>query len=67
MANYRYYDEEEHPQKGIYAEIFEEEYKNLISKPKYHTLYKEVDVETLLRVFIIVILPRIGERSLKGH
>lgn len=46
VANYRYYDEENNPQKGIYAQIFEEEYKNLISKPKYHTLYKEVDVET---------------------
>lgn len=46
VANYRYYDEDGNPQKGIYAEIFEEEYKNLISKPKYHTLYKEVDVET---------------------
>jgi len=46
VANYRYYDEEGNPQKGIYAEIFEEEYKNLITKPKYHTLYKEVDVET---------------------
>ena len=46
VANYRYYDEEGNPQKGVYAEIFEEEYKNIISKPKYHTLYKEVDVET---------------------
>jgi len=46
VANYRYYDEEGNPQKGEYAKIFEEEYKNLISKPKYHTLYKEVDVET---------------------
>jgi type III restriction enzyme len=46
VANYRYYDEDGNPQKGKYAKIFEEEYKNLISKPKYHTLYKEVDVET---------------------
>lgn len=46
VANYRYYDDKGDSQKGIYAQIFEEEYKNLISKPKYHTLYKEVDVET---------------------
>lgn len=46
VAKYRYYDDEGNPQKGVYAKIFEEEYKNIISKPKYHTLYKEVDVET---------------------
>lgn len=47
VANYRYYDDKGNSQKGIYAQIFEEEYKNLIIKPKYHTLYKEVDLETL--------------------
>lgn len=46
VANYRYYDEDGNPQKGIYAKIFEEEYKKLIKKPKYSTLYKEVDIET---------------------
>ena len=40
VANYRYYDEEGNPQKGIYAEIFEEEYKKLIRKQKYNTLLK---------------------------
>ena len=46
VANYRYYDEEGNPQKGIYAEIFEEEYKKVISKQKYSTLLKEIDLET---------------------
>ncbi|GAB4310744.1 MAG: type III restriction-modification system endonuclease [Methanobacteriaceae archaeon] len=46
VANYRYIDEEGNPQKGIYAQIFEEEYKKLISKQKYSTLLKEIDIET---------------------
>ncbi|MDO8869624.1 MAG: DEAD/DEAH box helicase family protein [Methanobacteriaceae archaeon] len=46
VANYRYYDEEGNPQKGTYAEIFEEEYKKLIRKQKYNTLLNEIDVET---------------------
>lgn len=46
VANYRYYDEEGNPQKGIYAEIFEEEYKKVISKQKYSALLKEIDLET---------------------
>lgn len=46
VANYRYYDEEGNPQKGIYAQIFEEEYKRLITKQKYSTLTKEIDLKT---------------------
>ena len=46
VANYRYYDGEGNPQKGIYAEIFEEEYKKLIQKPKYSTLTNDIDLET---------------------
>ncbi|MDR3291738.1 MAG: DEAD/DEAH box helicase family protein [Methanobrevibacter sp.] len=46
VANYRSYDEEGNSLKGIYARIFEEEYKKLISKPKYSTLTKDVDIET---------------------
>ncbi len=46
VANYRYYDEQGNPQKGKYAEIFEEEYKNLVTKPKYNTLFNDIDVET---------------------
>ncbi|MBE0437607.1 MAG: type III restriction endonuclease subunit R, partial [Methylomicrobium sp.] len=36
------------PQKGKYAQIFEEEYRQLIKKPKYHSLFKEVDTESLV-------------------
>lgn len=45
VANYRYYNEEGN-QKGIYAQIFEEEYKRVISRQKYSTLLKEIDLET---------------------
>lgn len=47
VANYRFYDEDGNPQKGKYAQIFEEEYAQLIKKPKYHTLFEEVDIESL--------------------
>ncbi|MDY0220049.1 MAG: DEAD/DEAH box helicase family protein [Desulfobacterium sp.] len=47
VSNYRFYDEDGNPQKGKYAQIFEEEYEILIKKPKYHTLFKEVDVKSL--------------------
>ncbi|MEN4006217.1 MAG: DEAD/DEAH box helicase family protein [Methanobacteriaceae archaeon] len=46
VANYRYYDEEGNPQKGFYAQIFEDEYKKVISKQKYSTLLKEIDLDT---------------------
>jgi type III restriction enzyme len=46
VANYRYYDEQGNPQKGKYARIFEEEYRNLIVKPKYNTLFGDIDTET---------------------
>lgn len=46
VANYRYYDEERNPQKGIYAELFEKHYSNLIRKPKYNTLFKDIDLDT---------------------
>ncbi len=44
VSNYRTYDEEGNPEKGKYAEIFEEEYKKLIRKPKYSTLYQDIDL-----------------------
>lgn len=46
VANYRYYDEEGNPQPGKYARMFEEEYVRAARKPKYQSLFKEVDVET---------------------
>jgi len=48
VANYRYYDEEGNAQKGKYALMFEEEYQLLIKKPKYHSLFDEVDTESLV-------------------
>lgn len=45
VANYRQYDENGNPIKGPYAEIFEEEYKKVIQKPKYSTLYNYVDLD----------------------
>ncbi|CAA9891572.1 Type III restriction enzyme [Candidatus Methylobacter favarea] len=48
VANYRFYDEDGNPQKGKYALMFEEEYRQLIKKPKYNSLFKEVDTESLV-------------------
>ena len=46
VANYRSYDDEGNPQKGKYASIFEEEYREIIKKPKYRTLLEDVDINT---------------------
>lgn len=46
VANYRYYDEDGNPQKGIYAELFEKHYTDLIKNPKYNTLFKDIDLDT---------------------
>lgn len=46
VANYRYYDEDGNPQKGIYAQIFEKHYSELIKHPKYNTLFKDIDLDT---------------------
>ncbi len=48
VANYRWYDEDGSPQKGKYARMFEEEYRQLIRKPKYRTLFEDVDVDTIV-------------------
>jgi len=46
VAKYRIYDEDGNASNGLYAEIFEKEYKRIIKKPKYVSLFKEVrDVE----------------------
>lgn len=47
VAHYRRYDTEGNPQKGKYARIFEEEYAKIIRKPKYKTLFEDVDIDTL--------------------
>lgn len=46
VANYRYYDKDGTPQKGIYAQLFEKNYRELIQRPKYHNLFKDIDVDT---------------------
>lgn len=46
VANYRDYDKDGNPVKGKFSIIFEEEYRQLISKPKYQTLFKDVDIDT---------------------
>ena len=43
VANYRYYDEEGNSKKGKYAVWFEEAYKEVSSKPKYRTLFNDID------------------------
>ena len=45
VANYRYYDEEGNPHKGVYAELFEKHYSDLIRRPKYNTLFKDIDLD----------------------
>jgi len=46
VGKYRVYDEEGNPSLGEYAEIFEKEYKKLIKKTKYASLFGEMkDVE----------------------
>lgn len=47
VANYRDYDEEGNPIKGKYAIMFEEEYRKFMRKPKYNTLFQDVDIDTI--------------------
>jgi type III restriction enzyme len=46
VANYRWYDDDGNSRQGKYAVIFEEEYARAIRKPKYDTLFQEVERET---------------------
>lgn len=50
VANYRWYDEDGHPQKGKFALMFEEEYARAIRKPKYNTLFEGADLDTVAAV-----------------
>ena len=47
VSNYREYDEEGNPSNGLYAEIFEREYVKLINKPKYRSLFGELEDDWL--------------------
>ncbi|MCG6867655.1 MAG: DEAD/DEAH box helicase family protein, partial [Gammaproteobacteria bacterium] len=44
VDRYRQYDDEGNPVKGVYASIFEEEYRRLAKHPDYTSLFKEVDL-----------------------
>lgn len=46
VANYRAYDDAGHPTAGKYARMFEEEYLKQAKRPKFQSLFKEVDVTT---------------------
>jgi type III restriction enzyme len=43
VEKYRIYDAEGNPQKGVYAAIFEEEYRRAIKHPDYHDLFRSAD------------------------
>lgn len=45
VSNYRWYDENGNPQKGKFAEIFEEEYLRAVSKPKFRSLLEGMESE----------------------
>lgn len=45
VANYRWYDDDNNPQPGKYAQIFEEEYKRAMGKPKYRSLREGKDLD----------------------
>jgi len=46
VANYRGYDEQGNAAPGKYARMFEEEYRAEIKKPKYDSLFGEIERET---------------------
>jgi type III restriction enzyme len=46
VEHYRSYTAEGAQVKGKYAVMFEEEYRKAAKKPKYHTLFNEVDLES---------------------
>jgi len=51
VANYRYYDDEGNPQKGVYARLFEKYYNELIQRPKYRELARYIDLDADASVF----------------
>ncbi len=47
VANYRYYDADGVRHNGIYADMFEKNYRELIQRPKYRTLFQDIDLDSL--------------------
>ena len=45
VERYRRYDEDGNAVKGVYAELFEKEYRRLAKHPDYRTLFAEVDLD----------------------
>ena len=45
VAKYREYDADGNPQKGVYAQMFEEEYTRWARHPDYQSLFQELDME----------------------
>ena len=43
---YRQYDADGHPVKGVYAQMFEEEYRRAAKLPAYQSLFAEIDLES---------------------
>ena len=46
VEHYRGRDDEGNPTKGIYARMFEEEYRRFSGNPDYDTLFQEVDLDS---------------------
>lgn len=47
VSNYRYYDADGVRHNGIYADMFEKNYRELIQRPKYRTLFQDIDLDML--------------------
>ena len=47
VSNYRYYDSDGVRHNGIYADMFEKNYRELIQRPKYQTLFRDINLESL--------------------
>ena len=47
VSNYRYYDSDGVRHNGIYADVFEKNFRELIQRPKYKKLFQGMDVEAL--------------------
>ena len=46
VANYRSYDDDGNAVLGKYAVMFEDEYAEVIRKPRFHTLFEGADLAT---------------------
>ncbi len=69
VAKYREYDAEGNPQKGVYAQIFEEEYRYWTRHPDYQSLFKELDmahaVEDVHNGYFSVDKKKVGGKSVE--